>query len=202
MVVTTASNKNALVNILNISLTFFIFILYHSFLHRVHSCKYLGMARVFDCGFSRAAVKEAYYVHQSGDAASMPARRKSHFDSQFSDCGASFVMDQLSFTRRSQALVAKLRSWRNISKNQYFDEFSMDKWRKLPISERQLHNLENCVQCETMSSKQQTLFDAACLKSKRKGKALRDITNTSTPKQSKKSTGTTSSDLQIPPEAV
>ena len=78
----------------------------------------------------------------------------------------------------------------------------MDKWRKLPTSERQLHNLENCVQCETMSSKQQTLFDAACLKSKRKGKALRDITNTSTQKQSKKSTGTTSSDLQIPPEAV
>ena len=113
MVVTTASNKNALVNDLKIPLTFFIFILYDSFLHRVnsvHSCKYLGMARVFDCGFSRAAVKEAYYVHQSGDAASMPARRKSHFDSQFSDCGASFVMDQLSFTRRSQALVAKLRS--------------------------------------------------------------------------------------------
>ena len=58
MVVTTASNKNALVNDLKIPLTFFIFILYDSFLHRVnsvHSCKYLGMARVFDCCFSRTA---------------------------------------------------------------------------------------------------------------------------------------------------
>ena len=68
------------------------------------------MARVFDCGFLRTAVKEATYVHKSGDAATMLARRKSDFDSQFSDCGNSFTMDQLPFTRRSQALVAKLRS--------------------------------------------------------------------------------------------
>ena len=50
--------------------------------------------------------------------------------------------------------------------------------RKLPTSERQLHNIENRVQCETMSSKHQTLFKTACLKSKRKRKALCDITNT------------------------
>ena len=164
---------------------------HHTLVHIVNTCTcfhctYRGMASAFDCGFARSAVREAYRVHQAGDAATKAMRRKQYYDEQFQGCDASFSMEIPTFTRRSQALSAKLRVWRDNSKDEYFREFSLDRWRDLPTTEKQKHHLENCVQCETTSSRQQSLFDAKCNSSKKKGKPLRDITNTSTPKPTKK----------------
>ena len=144
------------------------------------------MTSIFDCGFSRSAVKEAYKLHRAGDASTMTSRRKEYYDKQFIDCDNSFKMDSYSWKRRSQALASKLFSWKDVTtKEQYFSSFSMTAWEAMPVEEKRKHNRENCVECETNNCELQELFDVKCNKIKSK-QILKETTNTSTPKLTRK----------------
>ena len=41
------------------------------------------MANLFNCGYSRGAVEEAFFVHQRGDVSALTTRRKELYDAHF-----------------------------------------------------------------------------------------------------------------------
>ena len=134
------------------------------------------MAKIFDCGFIRAAVLNA--------AESCHPKQKSGryqlFTEQFRDVEHIHIKDEFYFHRKLSDLISfvRKRKWHGDVRKQYLAFFSKQNWETLEDKEQSKHKLNHCTECNIKYLNKQQLFPDVSGKKKNNKLVLKDVTNT------------------------
>ena len=136
------------------------------------------MAGVFECGFSRVAVRESLRDFKVKDNATRQQKYISFFEDDYRE---NFDVSLKTFSKRSTVLTNLFNKWQSEEKSRYIEHFSNRSWSKLSLYQKAAHSATNCRACEVYHKPLQDTFPVRCNRLKQRN--LKDIATKEIKKQ-------------------
>lgn len=98
------------------------------------------MPLIFNCGFSRFAVKESFHKPGTTTKEADPVQRWRHYRETLSESAQStFAVDKSTYMKKARIIYHSFRKMNSRSRTEYFKYFSLANWNGLPDSQKSEH---------------------------------------------------------------
>ena len=117
------------------------------------------MPLIFNCGFSRVAVKESFHKPGTTTKEADPVQRWRHYRETFGESAQStFAVDKSTYMKKARIIYHSFRKMNSRSRTEYFKYFSLANWNGLPDSQKSEHIMSHCHACQVPHFAFQSLF--------------------------------------------
>ena len=109
------------------------------------------MPLIFNCGFSRVAVKESFHKPGTTTKEADPVQRWRHYRETFGESAQStFAVDKSTYMKKARIIYHSFRKMNSRSRTEYFKYFSLANWNGLPDSQKSEHTMSHCHACQVL----------------------------------------------------
>lgn len=117
------------------------------------------MSLIFNCGFSRVAVKESFHKPGRTTKEADPVQRWRNYQETLGESAQSiFAVDKSTYLRKARIIYDSFRKMNSRSRTEYLKYFSLANWNGLPDSQKSEHTMSHCHACQVHHFAIQSLF--------------------------------------------
>ena len=117
------------------------------------------MSVIFNCGFSRVAVKESFHKPGSMAKESDPVKRWDNYNDLLDESArAKLAVEKTLYMKKSRIVYDFFRKMNSRNRTEYLEYFSSTNWKALPESQKCEHTVSNCNACRVHHFAMQSRF--------------------------------------------